>query len=51
MLKILETDRLIMRPFELSDVEDAYKMNSDPEVTKYTGDGGTVSIDEIGSLL
>ena len=31
----IETDRLIMRKFTLDDAEDALKMNSEPEVTKY----------------
>lgn len=34
----LETDRLILRPFDLSDAPHFYEMNSDDEVLKYTGD-------------
>lgn len=43
----IETNRLILRPFTLDDIEDSYQMNLDSEVSKYTGDGGVVSRDEI----
>ena len=43
----IETERLILRPFELSDIEAAYELNLDREVSKYTGDGGVVSKQEI----
>lgn len=38
MNKILETDRLYLREFSLSDAEDFFQLNNDPEVIKYTGD-------------
>jgi len=44
---IIETDRLLIRPFSLFDIEPAYIMNLDPEVSKYTGDGGVVTKEEI----
>ncbi len=47
MIPVFETDRMIIRPFELKDIDDAYEMNLDKRVSKYTGDGGVVSIDEI----
>jgi [ribosomal protein S5]-alanine N-acetyltransferase len=40
MKTILETDRLLLREFVMDDVEDFFRMVSDPEVTRYTGDGG-----------
>jgi len=43
----LETDRLVLRPFHLNDIEPSYLMNLDPEVSKYTGDGGIVDKKEI----
>ena len=43
----IETARLIIRPFKLNDIEAAYKMNLDAEVSKFTGDGGIVSKKEI----
>ncbi|MCB0663436.1 MAG: GNAT family N-acetyltransferase, partial [Saprospiraceae bacterium] len=33
----LETPRLLMRDIELSDVDDMFEMDSDPEVHKYLG--------------
>ncbi len=44
---LLETDRLLIRPFKLSDIEPSYEMNLDAEVSKYTGDGGVVSKAEL----
>lgn len=43
----LVTKRLILRPFEEKDIEPTYQMNLDAIVSKYTGDGGVVSYDEI----
>lgn len=43
----LETERLLLRPFKLEDIEPSYEMNLDPEVSRYTGDGGVVSKEEI----
>ena len=34
----LETDRLILREFSEDDAEDLYRLNSDREVLRYTGD-------------
>ena len=44
---IFETERLIIRHFELRDIEHAYQMNLDKEVSRYTGDGGVVDRNEI----
>lgn len=43
----LETERLILRPFTLDDLDASYEMNVDPEVSKYTGDGGVLSKSEL----
>ena len=43
----IETERLLIRPFKMEDIEPAYKMNLDVEVNRYTGDGGVVSKKEI----
>ena len=45
--QLLETERLILRPFMEEDIEPTYQMNLDPEVSKYTGDGGVVDRAEI----
>ena len=44
---VLDTPRLILRPFELADIESSWVMNKDAEVSRYTGDGGVVSRDEM----
>ena len=48
---ILETERLILREFKLSDARALFKLNSDPEVVKYTGDKAFKSIDEAKQFL
>ncbi len=44
MKKIIETERLILRPFTLDDAEASFNMSQDPEVMKFLGgiDNGTV---------
>jgi len=44
---ILETPRLLLREFEMSDAEDVLNLHSRPEVQKYTGQGVVTSLDEI----
>ncbi|GAB5416568.1 MAG: GNAT family N-acetyltransferase [Crocinitomicaceae bacterium] len=46
-LPTLETERLLLRPFRIEDVPSWYIINKDPEITRYTGDGGVVSKEEI----
>lgn len=43
----IETERLLIRPFKMEDVEPSYVMDSDPEVSRYTGERGVVSKKEI----
>ena len=43
MQKVIKTSRLILRPFRTEDIQPAYEMNLDAEITRYTGDGGVVS--------
>lgn len=38
-----ETERLLLRPFRIEDVHPWFVLNQDPEITRYTGDGGVVS--------
>ena len=40
MTAILDTDRLLLREFVPEDLETFYRLVSDPEVTRFTGDGG-----------
>jgi ribosomal-protein-alanine N-acetyltransferase len=39
MKKIIETPRLYLREFTMDDAQLLIDLNSDPEVTRYTGDG------------
>lgn len=48
---ILETERLILRRFTEDDAEDFHAFNSDPEVVRYTGDGGTTSLEHARQIL
>ena len=43
----IETERLVLRPFTTADIDPSYEMNLDAEVSRYTGDGGVVSYEEI----
>jgi len=45
-LPTLETERLILRPFRIEDVDEWHHLNQDPEITRYTGDGGVISKEE-----
>ncbi|WP_052713188.1 GNAT family N-acetyltransferase [Pseudoalteromonas rubra] len=37
MIKTLETDRMILRPFELTDAPDMYLLGSVPRIIRYVG--------------
>ncbi len=43
----IETERLLLRPFCMDDIAPSYALNLDAEVSKYTGDGGVVTLKEI----
>jgi len=43
---ILETERLLLREFVREDLNDFFSLVSDPEVTRYTHDGGK-TLDEV----
>lgn len=47
----LETERLLLRPFTPGDAKAAWEMNLDPEVSRYTGDGGVGSLEEMQEIL
>ncbi len=48
---ILNSNRLILREFELSDAEEIYKLNSDKEVIRYTGDIAFESVEAASEFL
>ena len=47
----LETPRLLLRPFELSDAEDMFEMDKNPEVHKYLWQTPTQSKDETIKII
>lgn len=49
--KVIETERLILRPFRMDDVVPSHEIDSDPEVTRYTNDGGVKSMERIETLI
>ncbi len=51
MNTILQTPRLILREFEISDAEELYKLNSDEEVIRYTGDSAFDSVESARVFL
>jgi ribosomal-protein-alanine N-acetyltransferase len=48
---ILETPRLILRELSVSDTQDFYDLNSNPNVIKYTGDEAFSSITDAKDFL
>ena len=48
---ILETPRLILREMELADAPFFFELNSDPDVIKYTGDGGFKNLEESEKII
>lgn len=51
MDRILETERLYLRAFTIEDAPLLIDLNSDPEVTRYTGDGPVPTIKEAERIL
>ncbi|MEJ7643438.1 MAG: GNAT family N-acetyltransferase [Chryseolinea sp.] len=46
-MKVVETKRLILREILSSDFDELYRMNSDPIVMKYVGNGSTRSEEQM----
>jgi len=51
MKNIFETNRLILREFELNDAIAMFELNKDPDVIKYTGDRAFQTIEDAKSFL
>ncbi|OCK50186.1 acetyltransferase [Chryseobacterium sp. CBo1] len=51
MKTILETNRLLLREFDISDAENFYKLNSNLNVIKYTGNSAFKDINEAREFL
>jgi ribosomal-protein-alanine N-acetyltransferase len=47
----LDTERLLMRPFHIEDAHLLVKLNSDPDVTRYTGEGAYESLEEAEAFI
>ena len=48
---MIETERLILRKITLDDKEELFKLHSDPDVQKYTGEPVVESIEEIEKAI
>lgn len=48
---ILETERLILREFDVSDAQFFYELNSNPKVIQFTGDSSFKNIEEAEMFL
>jgi len=51
MKTILETNRLLLREFEIKDAESFFELNLNPNVIKYTGNSAFKDIDEAKIFL
>ncbi|WP_317040552.1 GNAT family N-acetyltransferase [Chryseobacterium sp. JAH] len=51
MKTILETNRLLLREFNIGDAEGFYELNLNPNVIKYTGNSAFKDIDEARTFL
>ena len=51
MIPFLETPRLALREFRADDADDLYRLNSDPRVMRYIGDGSVGTRASVGTTL
>ena len=51
MTKLLTTERLYLKEFTIDDAQVLIDLNSDPEVTRYTGDGPVKDLTEAKRIL
>ena len=51
MLNVLDTERCILRPFTLDDVEDSYLINLDEDITRYTNVGGVKTRQQMHEII
>ncbi|MBN4049462.1 GNAT family N-acetyltransferase [bacterium AH-315-N03] len=50
-MTVIESERLVMRPFTPADAEEFFVLNSNPEVVRYTGQAAFASVDEAREAL
>jgi RimJ/RimL family protein N-acetyltransferase len=48
---VIETNRLVLREIISSDFDDLYRMNSDPVIMKYVGDGSIRNREQMESEM
>lgn len=48
---MIETERLLLRKFTLDDIEAYFRLNSNPDVIRYTGDPAFISLDDARRVL
>jgi len=51
MKHLIETERLLLREITLDDKEDMFRLHSNPEVQKYTGEPPVESIEEMAQAI
>ena len=51
LAEVLESERLLIRPFQLGDEQAMYALNSNPIVQKYTGDTLVKSVEQARDIL
>ncbi len=51
MHRIIETDRIFLRPFCIDDIEPFAKICANPNVMRYIGDGNPVGFDIIAEKI
>jgi RimJ/RimL family protein N-acetyltransferase len=51
MRPVIDTERLLLRQFMLEDAEDVFRIHSDPEVLRYTGDTAPADVEETRLML
>ena len=51
MNRVIETDRIFLRPFSIDDIEPFAKICSNPNVMRYIGDGQPVGLDIIAEKI
>ncbi len=51
MAYLIQTDRLLLREFQITDAQNFYLLNADPDVIRYTGDPPFKSIEDAALFL
>lgn len=48
---VIETPRLILRPFTQADIQPSFEMEQNPDISKYTMDGGVKTLQQVSKLI